>query len=177
MLRYESWLTDEALPAGGIGPNEADRLMRRHVLDSLVFAALAEDLPSGGTALDIGSGVGLPGIPLAIVVPQARFDLVDRSGRRCRLINRAVRVLGLNNVTVSRAEIEEVEGRYQLVTSRASLSPEALLPHLHRTVGPHGVGIVAGSTGHPIGAEGYITTEFRSEVLGNPRWMLMMRPS
>lgn len=176
LLEFESWLGNEALPAGGLGPNEADRILHRHVLDALVFLVVAGDIASG-MAVDVGSGVGLPGIPLAIALRGMDFVLLDRSGRRCHLIRRAVRVLGLDNVTVVQGSIEAQAGSYQLVTSRASLPPGSLLPHLHRIVADDGTAVVAGSATRPMSVPGYVTVEFRSEMLGIRRWMLMMRPS
>lgn len=179
LLAYESWLVAEALPAGGIGPNEADRIMERHIVDSLamgIAARRAAGHEPAGEALDIGAGAGLPGIPLAILFPGMHFTLLDRSGRRVRLLLRAVRVLELD-VAVRHGPVEEVSERYQLVTSRASLPPASLLPHLRRLVSPAGICVVAGSTEERPRVEGYLVAEFRSEILGIRRWTLIMRQS
>lgn len=179
LLDYEAWLVDEALPAGGIGPHEADRITDRHIVDSLAMGimarrALGRDL--AGAALDIGSGAGLPGIPLAIAFPGVRFTLLDRSGRRVRLLRRAARVLQLD-AEVRQGLVEDVHERYEFVTSRASLPPAGLLPHLRRLVTPEGVCVVAGSTGEQPRVAGYRAEEFHSEMLGIRRWMLIMRQS
>lgn len=179
LLAYETWLEEEALPAGGIGPNEAERIMERHIVDSLAMGvtagrALGRELD--GEALDLGSGAGLPGIPLAIAFPGVHFTLLDRSGRRIRLLKRAARVLELDT-DVRQGLIEDVSERHDLVTSRASLTPAGLLPHLRRLVMPDGIGVVAGSTGDQPQAAGYRVEEFRSEMLGIRRWMLIMRQS
>ena len=179
LLAYETWLKDEALPAGGIGPNEAERIMERHIVDSLAMGIAARRTLGrelGGEALDIGSGAGLPGIPLAIAFPDVHFTLLDRSGRRIRLLRRAARVLELE-AEVRQGMVEDVTERHDLVTSRASLPPAGLLPHLRRLVTPDGVGVVAGSTGEQPQAAGYRVEEFRSEMLGIRRWMLIMRQS
>lgn len=179
LLAYEAWLEDEALPAGGIGPNEAERIMERHIVDSLamgVSARRASGRELAGEALDLGSGAGLPGIPLAIAFPGVHFTLLDRSGRRIRLLRRAARVLELDT-EVRQGLIEDVSDRYDLVTSRASLPPASLLPHLQRLVTPDGLGVVAGSTGKEPQGTGYRVEEFRSEILGIRRWMLIMRQS
>jgi hypothetical protein len=101
---YAHWLADEARGAGGIGPAEVPRLFDRHIGDSLAYLV---GMPRHVSAIvDIGSGVGLPGIPLAIMHPTVAVTLVDRSGRRSDLARRAVRVLGLDNVEVMQADVE-----------------------------------------------------------------------
>ena len=107
LARFQEWLVTEAVPAGGLGPNEVDRVARRHVADSLLFASVLEGSPEH--IRDLGSGVGLPGIPLAILLPESRVELVDRSGRRTDLIKRAVRVLGLPNVDVIQRRADQLE--------------------------------------------------------------------
>lgn len=179
LLGFESWLVDEALPAGGIGPNEADRVLERHVVDSLAMGIVAgRELGKrlAGSGLDIGSGAGLPGIPLAIACPELRFTLLERSGRRARLLKRAARVLELE-VDVLEGAVADLDDRFDLVTSRASLPPSELLPHLRRLVSKRGIGVVGGSTTRRPFANGYRVEEFRSEMLGIQRWMLMMRQS
>ena len=172
---FAGWLTTEALAAGGIGPHELKHLWDRHILDSLCYLVASVEAPS--TALDVGSGVGLPGIPLALCLPETLFTLLDRSGRRIRLLKRAVRVLGLANVVVEQAEIEDVTDRSELVVSRASLPPTTLLPHLHRVVSPSGEAVVGGSTIAPVSVAGYETCEIHSTYLDRSRWMLIMHPS
>jgi len=179
LLDFESWLVDEALPAGGIGPNEADRVIERHIVDSLAMGIVARAHHGGrlrGSGLDIGSGAGLPGIPLAIALPEIHFTLLDRSGRRIRLLKRAARVLDLD-VDVHQSPVEAIRDRFDLVTSRASLPPDELLPHLRRLVTPGGIGVVGGSATRQVSVDGYRVEEFRSKILGIRRWMLMMRQS
>jgi 16S rRNA (guanine(527)-N(7))-methyltransferase RsmG len=170
--RYATWLLDEATLAGGIGPNEADSVVDRHLLDSLSFLAPLEETP--GSLLDIGTGVGLPGIPLAVALPETDVVLVDRSGRRCTLLNRAIRVLDLENVEVMQVDISEVQVRADVAVSRASLPPSELLPHLRRLTR---LGIVAGSTRSEPTLEGYQAMKIESRYLETPRWLLIMRQS
>lgn len=101
---YRRFLEEEAIPAGGIGPEEADRLTDRHLHDSLGFAVAWQGEPPPERLLDIGSGVGLPGIPLAILWPDCRVSLIERSGRRARLLRRALHILQLRNTNVIEAE-------------------------------------------------------------------------
>lgn len=138
--RYRSWLLEEALPAGGIGPEEASRIETRHLADSLAFSTAWKRAPH--QVLDIGSGVGLPGIPLAVLHPEADFELVDRSGRRVDLLERAVRVLGLDNITVTHADIANVSGAYQHVVMRAALPPARAASTIARLLAHGGLAVV-----------------------------------
>jgi len=172
--RLSRWLVVEALPAEGIGPREGPGVVSRHVADSLLLAA---PLPlAARTHLDVGSGVGLPGLPLAVVFPGAEVVLADRSGRRCRLARRAVRVLGLDNVTVLEADVADLDRRAEGVVSRGALPPEALRPVLSRLVADGGVAVVAGSTARRPEEPGFVTLAVPADVLGEPRWLLVWRP-
>lgn len=171
--RYRDWLQDEAVRAGGIGPNEGPQLLERHVADALTWLQPLERAPA--TMLDVGSGVGLPGIPLAIAIPTTEITLLDRSGRRCGLLRRAIRVLGLDNVEVQHRDVAGWNTQSELVVSRASLPPEDLLPHLERLA--TSLAIVAGSTTAAVEIPGYSTTKIESRYLDSPRWLLIMRQS
>ncbi len=174
MTRFADWLTDEALPAGGIGPNEAASLLDRHLLDSITYLEPIKGL-AVPSLLDIGSGAGLPGIPLAITLPETHVLLLDRSGRRCQLAERAVRILGLDNVEIVQGDVRDAVSGWSVVTARASLPAPALLPHLRR-IAPT-VGIVGGSTREPVSVVGYSTREIASRYLESPRWLLIMEES
>ena len=148
------------------------------MLDSLLFAVAAADTGhrSPSDVLDIGAGVGLPSVPLAIVWPASRVVALDRAGRRARLLRRAVRVLDLDNVDVVETDVTELSGSFELVTSRASLPPPQLRTHLERLTAPNGVGIVAGSTERAVEYEGYVTHVYDVKALELTRWMLIMAP-
>ncbi|MGB7860444.1 MAG: RsmG family class I SAM-dependent methyltransferase [Acidimicrobiia bacterium] len=170
---YERWLRKEALVAGGIGPTESDRLGRRHITDSLLFARF---LPADCLeVLDLGSGVGLPGIPLAVLRPEVTFRLVDRSGRRCELARRAVRVLNLKNVVVEQRDFADLEGKTRWIVSRASLPPDQAFSSFGRLLEPGGVAILGGSWRERPEYPGWVTIEVGSEILDQPVWILMMR--
>ena len=81
-------------------------MIARHLLDSLAIVPYVR----GGTLADLGSGAGLPGIPLAIVAPQQQVTLVDSNGKKTRFLRAAVRELGLANVRVAERRVEAVEG-------------------------------------------------------------------
>ncbi len=79
----------------------------RHILDSLTLLSLLAELPEGSTVLDVGSGGGLPGVPLAIVLPRLRFTLLEATGKKAEFLRSAVAALRLDNAAVlqERAEV------------------------------------------------------------------------
>lgn len=89
-----------------------------HLADSLVALEL-EEVRSARTIADLGSGAGLPGLPLAIAVPNAMFHLVESSARKCSFLERAVRDCELGNVEVVNTRIEQWTASVDLVTARA----------------------------------------------------------
>ena len=119
--RYERWLAEEALPAGGIGPAEADRLTDRHIGDSISYMAAIGDPPA--EIIDYGSGVGLPGIPLALVSPSTTVVLRDRSKRRAELMDRAVNILDLSNVRIEHGDVETDRRTHASIVTRAVFPP------------------------------------------------------
>ncbi|HZE39444.1 MAG TPA: 16S rRNA (guanine(527)-N(7))-methyltransferase RsmG [Stackebrandtia sp.] len=125
--RYAELLATEGVRRGLIGPRESDRLWDRHILNCAVIAELID--PSADV-LDIGSGAGLPGIPLAIVRPDLWITLVEPMERRTTFLEEAIERLELSNVEVVRSRAEEVRprGKADVVTSRA-LAPLDKLAH------------------------------------------------
>lgn len=103
------------------------------------------------------------------------MKLLDRSGRRCSLLARAVRILGLDNVEIVQADVAQVHHGADIVVSRGSLPPERLLPHLERLSAE--LGIVAASTQREPDIPGYETQKIVSRYLDSPRWLLIMRAS
>lgn len=170
--RYHDWLLDEAIPAGGLGSGETDRIGDRHLADSLIYRRFFEPPP---VLWDLGSGAGLPGVPLAILLPDTECVLVDRSGRRVQLLKRVVRVLGLDNVTVRQDEITRLQDPVPVVVSRASLPPEQLRPHLVRILEPGGIAVVGGSWVSRPEHDGWATEEVTLVSLDRTVWLLIMR--
>lgn len=93
-------------------------MVTRHLLDSL---ALAPHLDGVATLADLGTGAGLPGIPLAIARPALQVALVESNGKKARFLRHAVRTLGLDNASVHecRAEALDLPGRFDAITARA----------------------------------------------------------
>ena len=156
-----------------MGPNEGSRLADRHLGDSLLFSWPFADSPPD--LVDLGTGVGLPGIPLAILWPSTSVTLLDRSGRRTDLARRAVRVLGLNNVEVVQGDIESLGRAFSSLVARAAVPPGQLSPHLKRLLSPGGMAVVGGSWTHPPEIEGWETMEILLEMLDRTVWLLIMR--
>jgi len=180
--RYERWLGDEAVVAGGIGPGEGPRLFDRHIADSLAFLTLVGE--SATSLIDVGSGVGLPGIPIAIARPEIDVMVLDRSERRARLAARAVRILELENVSIANADVAQTQGMYDVVAFRASLPIEDAERAFQRLAAPNGVGIFAWSRRHepksppePPADTIFSLTPEGVGVLQSPAWLLRMQRS
>lgn len=114
---------------GLLGPRELPRLWTRHILNSAVVSEL---VPAGKTVADIGSGAGLPGIPMAICLPETQFTLIEPMERRSDWLKELVLELGLTNVKVLRARAEEVGEVFDIATARAV----SALPKLLRMTVP-----------------------------------------
>jgi 16S rRNA (guanine527-N7)-methyltransferase len=100
-----------------LGPRELDRIWGRHILNS---AAVAELVPEGATVADVGSGAGLPGIPLAVLRPDLRVDLIEPLLRRSNFLTHSVDDLGITGrVAVRRDRAEQIRDTYDAVLSRA----------------------------------------------------------
>lgn len=97
------------------------------------------------TCVDVGSGAGLPGIPLAVAHPEVGFDLVDRSGRRCDLMRRMIAVLSLDNCKVVHKDVRDVDNRYDVLVSRATMPADKILIHVKRLLEAGGVALLARS--------------------------------
>lgn len=118
-VRYAGWLVGAGVERGLIGPREAPRIWERHLLNC---AAVEELIPAGATVADIGSGAGLPGIPLALARPDLQITLIEPLLRRTMFLEEVVEDLGLGSqVRIRRGRAEDFHGelRFDRVTSRA----------------------------------------------------------
>ncbi|TRX60429.1 MULTISPECIES: 16S rRNA (guanine(527)-N(7))-methyltransferase RsmG [Corynebacterium] len=119
--KYHDSLATDGSTRGFIGPREVPRLWERHLINC---AVVAEVMPQNATLIDVGSGAGLPGIPLAIARPDLKITLIEPLLKRSTYLNEVVDLLGLDNVTVIRGRAEEGPVKKQvqgadIVTSRA----------------------------------------------------------
>ena len=122
---YAHKLAQDSDELGLLGPRELDKIWSRHILNSAVVAELVKP---GELVADVGSGAGLPGIPMAIAAPETDFVLIEPMDRRASWLQEVVDELDLQNVEVVRARAEEVEGgQFEVVTARAVAALDKLL--------------------------------------------------
>ena len=103
-----------------ISRKDIDNLMLHHVLHSLAIAKFIDFKP-GTEILDVGTGGGFPGIPLAILFPEVNFHLVDSIGKKIKVVQGVADALGLKNVQATHGRAEDVDGEFEFVVSRAEI--------------------------------------------------------
>ncbi|MGH8041386.1 MAG: 16S rRNA (guanine(527)-N(7))-methyltransferase RsmG [Rudaea sp.] len=127
-------------------------MIARHLLDSLAVAPFVR----GDGLADLGSGAGLPGIPLAILEPARQFVLIDSNGKKVRFLREAVRTLALRNVRVEQLRVEDARGQYACITARAFASLREMLRLGGHLLAPDGIWLAL---------KGQLT---KDEILGMP---------
>jgi 16S rRNA (guanine527-N7)-methyltransferase len=123
LRRYEVILRERAIPHGLISRADATRLWDRHFLDSLRAVACIDSEPPEAELADLGSGAGLPGIPVAIALPAARMTLIEPRARRAAFLEMAAQEIGLSNVVVDARRAEQVRSRVDACLARALAVP------------------------------------------------------
>ena len=116
-----------------ISRKDIENLYVNHILHSLSIAKFL-NFEDDTNVLDFGTGGGFPGIPLAIYYPNVQFHLVDRIGKKLRVVQDGVDRLSLKNVTVQHGDIKEVKGKYDFVVSRAVMTLDEMLPLVRKLI-------------------------------------------
>lgn len=111
---YKDW----NLKINVVSRKDIDELYLRHVLHSLAIAKLIS-FKNGTQIMDVGTGGGFPGIPLAIMFPDCHFHLVDSIAKKLKVVNEVVEGLGLTNVRTTHTRVEEINETYDFIVSRA----------------------------------------------------------
>ena len=111
---YKDW----NLKINVVSRKDIDELYLRHVLHSLGIAKVMRFEPNT-SVMDVGTGGGFPGIPLAILHPETSFHLVDSIGKKIKVVNEVVTGLGIENVKTTHGRVEEVKETYDFIVSRA----------------------------------------------------------
>jgi 16S rRNA (guanine527-N7)-methyltransferase len=120
-----------------ISRKDIDQFYLRHVLHSLGIAKVY-NFKAGATVLDVGTGGGFPGIPLAIMFPDNHFHLVDSIAKKLKVVDAVVDAIGLKNVTTQQSRVEDLTSQYDVVVSRAVARMISFYRWVHRQLKPGG---------------------------------------
>ena len=117
-----------------ISRKDIDNLEINHILHSLGLVKFVKFTP-GTRVMDLGTGGGFPGIPLAVYYPEVSFHLVDRIGKKLRVASDIAERIGLTNVTFQHGDVKEVKGKFDFVVSRAVMDLGEMVPLVKRFIG------------------------------------------
>ena len=133
-----------------ISRKDIDNLYPHHIIHSLAIAKVLHFQP-GTTLLDVGTGGGFPGIPLAILFPECQFTLIDSIGKKIKVASEIAKAIGLQNVTCIQERAEQEQGKYDFVISRAVMPLPDLVKlirknvsHSHKNAMPNGLMVLKG---------------------------------
>ncbi len=119
-----------------ISRKDIDNLYPNHILHSLVLARFFGELVPGTTMMDLGTGGGFPGIPLAVIYPQCNFHLIDRIGKKLKVAADIADRLGLKNVTFQHGDVGECHEKFDYVVSRAVMPLDKLVKLVAHNISP-----------------------------------------
>lgn len=156
-----------------ISRKDMDAFDERHVLHSLALVKAMKFAP-GSDVLDVGTGGGFPGIPLAIVYPEVNFVLCDSIGKKMKVVRAVVQALGLTNVTVHHGRAEDIKGQFDFVVSRAVTRMNRFIPWVQgkikkQSINPWPNGILALKGGDLSEELGEV--DFQTERLPISEWL------
>jgi len=126
---FEEWNAQINL----VSRKDMENFYERHVLHSLSISKMLE-FKTGTSILDVGTGGGLPGIPLAILFPECQFHLVDSIGKKIKVVNEITTSLELTNVVATHCRAEQVKDKYDFVVSRAVTRMSKFLPLVQNSI-------------------------------------------
>jgi 16S rRNA (guanine527-N7)-methyltransferase len=134
LIQYADLVVGYSSEINLISKNDRANIIERHILDSLLALAVYE-FPQAAVVADVGSGAGLPGLPIAIARPDLRVSLIESRHRRCLFLSKVISDLGLANVTVIEGRWENRSDTYDIILSRAFVNEaearKILLPRLN----------------------------------------------
>ena len=116
-----------------ISRKDIDNLYTHHILHSLGIAKIIQ-FSSGSSIMDVGTGGGFPGIPLAILFPECNFHLVDRIGKKIKVASEIVQSIGLQNVTCKHCGVEEEKAKFDFIVSRAVMPLGDLMKLIRKNI-------------------------------------------
>ncbi len=129
---YQDW----NLKINVVSRKDIDELYLRHVLHSLGIAKVVQFMPNT-KVIDVGTGGGFPGIPLAILFPETQFHLVDSIGKKIKVVNEVVQGLNLENVKTTHGRVEEISDTYDFIVSRAVAQMETFVSWTKKKIRKH----------------------------------------
>ncbi len=141
LKRYAELLVQWNQKVNLISRKDEENVMERHILHSLAIAKFIQ-FRSGSRVLDFGSGGGLPGVPLAICLPETDFTLVDSIGKKVDAIRAMAKDLELQNITCQKTRVKDMNGRFDFVVCRAVASTDKLIKWTKH--------LVANNNQHPV---------------------------
>ena len=126
---YEEWNAQINV----ISRKDMDHFYEHHVLHSLAIAKVMQFAPMS-EVLDVGTGGGFPGVPLAIMFPEARFTLIDSIGKKIKVVSDVIERVGLTNAKAMQIRAEQLDGEYDFVVSRAVTTLGEFVPWVKKKV-------------------------------------------
>ncbi|MDR1413782.1 MAG: 16S rRNA (guanine(527)-N(7))-methyltransferase RsmG [Puniceicoccales bacterium] len=137
LVQYASLLRSWNEKINLVSRKDIKNCISRHIIPCLAFARVANFFP-GETILDIGTGGGLPGIPLAIACATAKFTLLDSIGKKIAAVNAMISELGLRNVETIISRAEEVSGKFDKIVARAVTNLPDFMKYAQKLLRPNG---------------------------------------